>query len=444
MKKLILYTFLLFLLVVGSFWAGSWYSKRQATDNNPSTIKPKDVNGESESHEQGSPGVVKISIEKQQLIGVKTTTVENKSGRQTLRVLGRVAVDDRKVYVVNSATAGWVREVSPITVGSFVQKNQSLAVFYSPEFLPAEQSYFYALNAFDRFSKEEKPNPSQLTLTKANIRQYTDTLRNLGMGEKQIEEIGQTRTFTDIIHIASPAEGIVISRNIYSGQRFERGTEFFKIADLNSVWILVDTFESEAQYLKPGVIVKVLHHHLKKKFQAKVSTDLPQFDPATRTLKVRLEAANPGYLLRPDMFVDVELPINLPSAITVPADAVLDSGFKKTVFVDRGNGIFEPREVETGWRMGNQVEIVRGLEVGERVVTSGTFLIDSESKMELAAQGMYTTLSKDPVCELDVAMRKAEKAGLKASHGGKTYYFHSEECKQKFGKEPERYAIKEK
>ena len=440
MKKPFLYTFLLLVLVVGSFWAGSWYSKQETTNDNPSAVKPEGVNGESESQEQGSPGMVKISLEKQQLIGVKTATVENKSGHHTLRVLGRVAVDDRKVHVVNSAATGWVREVSPITVGSFIQKDQALAVFYSPEFLAAEQSYFYALNAFDRFSKEEKPNTSQLTLTKANIRQYSDTLRNLGMGEKQIEEIGRTRTFTDIINIASPTSGIVISRNIYSGQRFERGTEFFKIADLRTVWILVDTFENEAEYLNPGASVKVFHANLKKSFQAKVSADLPQFDPATRTLKVRLEAANPGYLLRPDMFVDVELPVKLPSAITVPVDAVLDSGIKKTVFVDLGKGIFEPREVETGWRMGNRMEILRGLEPGERIVTSGTFLIDSESKLELAGQGMYTTLSKDPVCAIDVAMRKAEKAGLKSSQGGKTYYFHSEECKQKFEKDPSRYA----
>jgi RND family efflux transporter MFP subunit len=442
MKKPFLYTFLLLVLVVGSFWAGSWYSKQETTNDNPSAVKPEGVNGESESQEQGSPGMVKISLEKQQLIGVKTATVENKSGHHTLRVLGRVAVDDRKVYVVNSAATGWVREVSPITVGSFIQKDQALAVFYSPEFLAAEQSYFYALNAFDRFSKEEKPNTSQLTLTKANIRQYSDTLRNLGMGEKQIEEIGRTRTFTDIINIASPTSGIVISRNIYSGQRFERGTEFFKITDLRSVWILVDTFEHEAQYLQPGVNVKIFHPHLKKTFQAKVSNDLPQFDPATRTLKVRLQAENPGYFLRPDMFVDVELPVNLPKAVTIPAEAVLDSGIRKTVFVEQGDGIFEPREVETGWRIGNKIEIVKGLEPGEKIVISGNFLIDAESKLEMAAAGMEGTLSKDPVCGIDVAVRKADKAGLRAVQGGKSYYFHSDECKQKFEKEPERYVKK--
>ena len=434
------YAILFVFIVIGSFLAGSWYNKRETGPNTHTHTYTNPDTGTGTSSVY--PGAVKISLEKQQLIGVKTSTVENKSGHQTLRVLGRVAVDDRKVYVVNSAATGWVREVSPITVGSFVQKDQTLAVFYSPEFLAAEQSYFYALNAFDRFSKEEKPNTSQLTLTKANIRQYSDTLRNLGMGEKQIEEIGQTRTFTDIIHIGSPTEGIVISRNIYTGQRFERGTEFFKIADLSSVWILVDTFESEAQYLKPGVTVKVFHPHLKKIFQAKVSNDLPQFDPTTRTLKVRLGADNPGYVLRPDMFVDVEFPITFPPGIAVPADAVLDSGLKKTVFVNRGDGFFEPREVETGWRLGNRIEIVKGLKAGEKIVVSGNFMIDSESRLEMAAAGMYGTTSKDPVCGTDVSINKAEKTGRKRTYKGRTYYFSSDECKEQFEKNPSRYVKK--
>jgi RND family efflux transporter MFP subunit len=326
-------------------------------------------------------GAVEISPEKQQIIGIRTAIVEKKADLHTLRALAKVAVDDRKVHVINSAATGWVRQVSPITVGSFVRKDQPVAIFYSPEFLAAEQSYFYALNALERFSEEEPENLNQLSITKANIRQYSDTLRNLGMGEKQIEKIGEARQFTDMIEVASPTAGIVISRTVYAGQRFERGTEFFKIADLSSVWIFADTFENEAQYLRPGATVKIVHPHLKKTFQARVSADLPQFDPASRTLKVRLEAANPGYVLRPDMFVDVELPLKMPSAIVIPAEAVIFSGTKKTVFVDLGNGYFEPREVQTGWRLGNKVEITKGLKPGERIVISGNFLIDSESKL---------------------------------------------------------------
>jgi YHS domain-containing protein len=142
------------------------------------------------------------------------------------------------------------------------------------------------------------------------------------------------------------------------------------------------------------------------------------------------------------MFVDVEFPVQLPPAITVPMDAILDSGLKKTVFVDRGNGEFEPREVETGWRMGSRMEIVKGLAPGERIVISGNFLIDSESRLEMAAAGMQQALSKDPVCGVDVSMTKAAKAGLKTNYGGKAYYFDSVKCKQQFEKDPKRYARK--
>jgi Cu(I)/Ag(I) efflux system membrane fusion protein len=126
----------------------------------------------------------------------------------------------------------------------------------------------------------------------------------------------------------------------------------------------------------------------------------------------------------------------------VPADAILDSGLKKTIFVDRGNGYFEPREVETGWRFANRVEVVKGLETGEKIVVSGNFLIDSESRMELAAAGMSGSLSKDPSCGAVVSVKKAEKAGRISVHQGKTYYFSSSECKDKFDKDPDRYAAK--
>ncbi len=175
-------------------------------------------------------------------------------------------------------------------------------------------------------------------------------------------------------------------------------------------------------------------------FEAVVSNVLPLFDPVSRTMKVRLEAKNPGYVLRPDMFVDVELPLRLAESIAVPADAVLDSGLKKTVFVERSAGYFEPREVQTGWKLGNQVEIVRGLEPGERIVVSGTFLVDSESRMETAVAGMQESLARDPVCGVPVSIKKAEEAGRKSTHLGQTHYFCSDACQAKFDENPEKYA----
>jgi len=447
MRRIVYAVFSLALIVV-SFVTVSWYSQREAAKFNPSGIKSSTINAEkkpdtgAETGSSSLPSAVKIGPEKQQVIGIRVAAVEKRPMTHSLRILGKVAVDERKVYIINTAAGGWVREISPVTVGSLVQKGQKLATFYSPEFLAAQQAYFYALNALDRFTKEASPNPAQIKLTEANVRQYGDSLRSLGMGERQIEEIGRTRTFTDQIEMASPTNGIIVSRNIYLGQRFERATEFFKIADFSHVWILADVYENEVKYLRRGAKALLRSPNYNMTFQSTVSDVPPIFDPSSRTLKVRLEAENPGEVLRPDMFVDVELSMTFPSAIAVPADAVLDSGLKKTVFVDQGDGFFEPREVETGWRIGNRIEIVKGLKPGEKIVVSGNFLIDSESRLELATAGMVGTLSKDPVCGVDVSINKAEKTGRKSTSQGKVYYFSSDECKEQFDKNPNRYVKK--
>jgi Cu(I)/Ag(I) efflux system membrane fusion protein len=162
----------------------------------------------------------------------------------------------------------------------------------------------------------------------------------------------------------------------------ERGNELYQIADLRRVWILADVFGREAEYVGPGTIAEISQPGRAPSFRARVSRDvLPQFDAASQSVKVRLEADNLGYLLRPDMFVDVDLLITLPPAIAIPVDAVLDSGLKKVVFVETGAGVFEPRQVETGWRFGGRVQIVKGLAEGDRVVVAGTFLLDSENRL---------------------------------------------------------------
>ena len=388
-------------------------------------------------------GTVRVSPEKQQIIGVQVGEVERSSGLRTVRLLGRVAVDETRIYRLNAATDGWIRETPANSTGSLVKKDEVLATYYAPEFLGAEQAYFYALNALDRFRASGNETPEQISQTDISTRQAGDTLRNLGMGEVQLKELVRTRQSTQNIELRSPVTGFVLVRNVSPGQRFERGIELYRIADLNSIWILADTFENEAQYFRPGVQARVTLPNQGRTFVATVSEVLPQFDPATRTLKIRLEADNPGYVLRPDMFVDVELPVKLPAGLSVPADAVLDSGLKKTVFIDRGKGYFEPRTVETGWRYGDQVEIVKGLAPGERIVVSGNFLIDSESRMKLAAAGLYGDLSKDPVCGMDVAEGKARAAGKTSEYRGKTYFFCSDHCKDQFQHEPARYLKQE-
>jgi membrane fusion protein, copper/silver efflux system len=385
-------------------------------------------------------GTVNIAAERQQLIGVRVAAVESNAASHEVRLLGRVAADERRVYFLNAATDGWVQETFSNTTGSLVKKDEVLATCYAPEFQGAEQAYFYALHALDRFTASGKEGSDQTAITKISVKQAADGLRNLGMGDVQIQTLARDRQYTENIEIRSPATGFVLERNVSAGLRFERGKQLYRIADLSHIWILADAFENEAQYFRPGTRALVRLPHQQKNFVASVSDVPPQFDPATRTLKIRLEGENPGLVLRPHMFVDVVLPIKMLPGMSVPSDAIVDSGLHKRVFVDRGNGYFEPREIKTGWLQGDRVQVVKGLMPGERIVVSGTFLVDSESRMEAAAAGMYSAAVKDPVCAMEIDQPRAVFAGRQSEYEGKTFYFCSDECKRRFDRTPAPYT----
>ena len=447
--KTLLIAILFLGLLAGSFWAGSWYKDQQAPRSKASGLKPQPLNGGTHTDtdtdtgtSSPAPGTVRITPEKQQVIGVRTGVVGKAAVEHFIRTVGRIVPDEKRVYRLVAGTDGWIRETYNNDTGTLVKKDERLASFYSPLFRTTQINYLSVLGSSteDRYDagKRQALAPSQLATV--SIKTYVDALESLGMSEQQIKELASTRQVTDKVFIVAPVTGFILARNVSPGQRFEKGTEWYRIADLSRVWVLADLFANEAEYVRSGMKVRVTIPETKKTLNAVVSTVLPQFDATSRTLKVRLELDNPGYVLRPDMFVDVEFPATLPSALTIPVDAVLDSGVKKTVFVDRGNGIFEPREVETGWRAGNRVEIKKGLQRGEKIVISGNFFIDSESRLELAAAGMYGTLAKDPVCGVDVSINKAEKTGRKSAYQGKVYYFTSDECKKQFDKNPAHYV----
>jgi len=329
---------------------------------------------------RGAPSSVRISEQKQRSIGLRTEEVTRASSDHTLRVLGRVAPDETRIYRVAVAVDGWVRKAGPITTGSVVHKDDVLATFYNRDFLTAQQTYLYALNTMDRFQENESAD--QLKLTKAQMRAASENLEFLGMGELQLREIARTREIATDIELRSPVTGLVQARNAFPGLRFERGSELFRIADLSHVWILADVFENDARLLR--AVRNATVRYQDRLLPVHLSSSLPQFDPVSRALKVRLETDNPELILRPDMFVDVEFQVSLPATIAVPVDAVIDSGLRKTVYVETPEGSFVPRLVETGWRLGDNVEIVSGLVAGERIVAAGNFLLDSESRMKLA------------------------------------------------------------
>ncbi len=386
-------------------------------------------------------GALKVTAERQQTIGVTTGVVERASMRRALRTVGRVAPDENRVYRLLTTIDGWVKDVYGGQTGAIVSENQLLLTFYSREFLSAQAAYFYALDSRDRFHAAGNDSPNQLSQIENQIRTSAETLQALGMDSVQLAEISRTRKAATDIALRSPTNGYIVSRSVYPRQRFDRGVELYRIVDISRVWVLADVFESDAQYLHPGAGARVsFPYQARGPIQARVSDALPQFDPATRTLKARLEAENPSYLLRPDMLVDVSLDITLPEAVTVSADAVVDSGDRKTVFVDRGSGYFEARRVETGWQFDDRIEIVKGLMPGERIVLSGNFLLDSESRMKMAAMGISLP-DTDPVCGMDVDQGKARAAGRVASSRGRTYYFCSDECRKRFETAPAKFVV---
>lgn len=514
------YFILLFLVIAGTFLAGSRYGQRSVgpgpagarkilyyvdpmnpthTSDKPGfapcgmAMEPVYADGEGGPAKDAvslSPGTVNIEPEKQQLIGVRVGRAEKAPATRVLRVLGWVTPDEERLYRLKASVDGWIEEVSPVTTGNRVEKGQLLATFSTTDLFLSSQQLVFALSSMDHLALGQE---STVTIdpTRSNFQQRVERLQSLGMSSLQIEEIRKTREIPPNIRIFAPAAGFVLARSVSLGEKFEKGAEWYRIAELSQVWILADVFENEARYFQPGKTVKVTIPQQERVFQAKVSTSLPQFDPATRTLKVRLEAENPEFILKPNMYVNVELPVELPPAISVPMDAVLDTGTRKTIFVDLGDGYFEPREVETGWRFGNRVEITEGLREEERIVVSGNFLIDSESRMKLAAAGFQGTkensaepsreagaeaarapgrrngnssgsvedegrptvaaaheyglmqgFAKCPVCGMLIQETKARKQGFEIEYEEVKYTFCTQQCKGLFIKSPERFAKK--
>jgi membrane fusion protein, copper/silver efflux system len=399
-------------------------------------------------------GAVSITTEKQQLIGVRTETVEKNSGSRLVRTTGRVAPDDNRVYRMMAGTDGWIQSLQDNPAGALVKKDQVLATFYSREFRNAEQAYLGSLASIDRLKGVREDEQGRVN--DSSVRINEEQLRTLGMGEPQIRELAKTRQVTGDITLVAPVDGIVLSRSISPLQRFEKGTEFYRVADLSKVWIIADVFGDEATALRPGAKATVLIRELSKTVTATVSDSPPLFDATSRTLKLRLETDNPGMLLRPDMYVDVEFRAPAPTGISVPAGAVLDSGMQKIVYLETSDDVFEPRAVELGMSFGNRVTVKRGLTEGDRVVTAGNFLVDSESRMkpavlravnekrETAAQvstvAQEAGITHDPVCGMSLEREKALAGGQTETYRGETFVFCSDKCHMKFVQDPAKYS----
>ena len=333
------------------------------------------------------PGAVKITAQKLQLIGVQYGVVADEPLSKTVRAVGRVAYDETKIARIHPKIEGWIEQVFVDFTGKQVEKGQPLLSLYSPELLATQQEFLIAKRA-----KETLGNSSYTEVSSGAVSLYQaarERLRLWDVTDAQIQEIEQRGTPQKTITLYAPFSGFVLARNAYEKQRVGPDTELYSVADLSTVWVLADIYEYELPMIQLGqTAVMSLTYFPGRTFTGKVSYIYPQLDNTTRTLKVRLEFPNPDFHLKPDMFANVEVRIDYGRQLSVPEEAVLDSGAEQIVFVAHEGGYFEPRHVRLGGRVDGRVIVLEGLKRGERIVTSGNFLIDSESRLKSALGGM--------------------------------------------------------
>ena len=334
-----------------------------------------------------SQTAIRISPEKQQLIGVQNGIVENQSLSKTLRAVGRAAFDETKMVRINPKIEGWIEDVYVDFTGKLVNKGQPLLSIYSPDLVQTQEEYLLALK--NRKQLGESPFGDAVNFSESLVQSAKRRLQLWDVTDAQIKELETRGTPSRTMTLYAPASGFVLVRNAFPKQRVMPDTELYQLADLSTIWIVADIYEFEAADVKLGQAATVnLSAYPGRTFNGKITYIYPQVDNTTRTLKVRVELANKDFLLKPDMYADVTLNINYGSRLVVPQEAVLDSGSEQLVYVALGDGYFEPRKIQIGAKVDDKYVVLNGLRAGERIVTSGNFLIDSESKLKSATSGM--------------------------------------------------------
>jgi Cu(I)/Ag(I) efflux system membrane fusion protein len=324
---------------------------------------------------------------KRQLVGVTSGLVESRPLARVIRTVGRIEVDERAVAHLHIKFEGYIHELYVNTTGEQVEAGQPLFSVYSPDLLATQEEYLLALKGVRQLSGssfQEVSEGAQSLLEATRKR-----LQLWDIEDSHIDDLERTGQVQSHLVIHTPSRGVVLEKTAVVGMKVMPGEELYKIADLSKVWLLADFYESEIAQIKIGQPADItVNAYPNEQFIGKVQYIYPYLEPETRATKVRFELSNPDGKLKPEMYANVEVQINLGRRLAVPAAAVLDSGTRQLVFVDKGEGIYEPREVKLGERADDRFEVVSGLQEGERIVTSANFLIDSESKLQAAVNAM--------------------------------------------------------
>ncbi len=405
LKTILILLFVAGLLAAG-FGYGRWYSTRPANNTRQRKVAyyvdpmhtwyrsdhagiapdcgmklvPVYSDGTQGSSDDG--GVMPSPAERQQLVGVRYELAAWSTHIDQLHAVGKVTPDETKTVRIQARTDGWIDTVVADFTGKHINQGDPLFTFYSPELRASQQEFLLAIKASR--SMQASSMQDSMTNSQALLDASRRRLQLLKMTPEQIDEVERTGKPLASITVFSPISGYILARNAFPGQRITPETELYTLADESQVWVVADVFEADAPRIFAGQTASISIAG-GPRVAAKVSYIQPQVDPVTHTLKVRMALPNPGRL-KPDMYADVEFESGGARKLMVPAEAVLDAGTSKTMFIDAGEGRYVIRQVETGERAGDRVEIVRGLQAGERYAASGVFLLNSESQMKAAAQ----------------------------------------------------------
>ncbi len=342
---------------------------------------------------------VEVPVDKQRLMGITTVPAAMKHMTKRLRTVGRVEVDERKLTTVNIKVEGWVDTLHVNYAGQYVKKGMPLAEIYSPELMSLQLELLNLKQLTERGARFQRT----LEFKWGDRYGTTGTATTFDTGglflvarqklalweipEEQIKKIEETKTPIRTLTVRSPESGYIFQKPVVKGTRVGPGDKLFDIADLSTVWVLADIYEYEVPFVKVGQKGRItLSYYPEKEFVSKVDFIYPSFSGQTRTAKARFVLPNPGGLLKPQMFANVEMDLDMGKRLAIPETAVLDTGTRQIVYVDVGDGYFSPRQVRLGAKADGMVEVLKGLKPGEIVARSGVFLIDSDAKLKGVSQ----------------------------------------------------------
>jgi len=343
----------------------------------------------------GPAGTVVIDPTITQLIGVRVSKAEQKNLSREITTVGRITFDETKLVTLHPKVDGWVDKLFVDKTGETVQQDTMLLSFYSPELVATQNEYLLALSNWQQL--KDSPYRDIRDGAKRLLDSSLDRLRFFDVAEHQIRKLQQTHKVRKSMHIHAPAAGVVTKIGVREGAHVTPASELYQIADLSSIWVLADLYEYEIGWVKVGDEAKLRIPSLPDHdFTGHITYIYPYLDPKTRTNKVRIEFDNAEGLLKPDMFGDVTIVASLSkSGVFVPRESVLITGKQAHLFVQTEPGRFEPRTVRTGVRAEGLIQIIKGVKAGELVVSSGQFLIDSESSIREAAAKMVAPKQQD-------------------------------------------------